>query len=246
MVYAIDSEMEKTMSQAATDYLQPLLDRLEAQANPAEAAPMARYMRDQFPFYGIKTPQRRLLVREFLARQGLPPPDLLESVVLALWQRPQRECQYIAVGLLERGSKRLDTPIVDLLEQLIITKSWWDTVDSLASGLAGEQFRRFPAAGAAALPRWRTSDNIWLRRSAILFQLGYKKETDAELLLAIIEENKMSGEFFIQKAIGWALREYSKTNPGLVVDFVERAKLAPLSQREALKWLQRRASSERA
>ncbi len=227
------------MSQSAADYLQPLLDRLEAHANPAEAVPMARYMRDQFPFYGIKTPQCRLLVREFLAEQGLPPPDLLEPVVLTLWQRPQRECQYIAVGLLERGSKRLDTPVVDLLEQLIITKSWWDTVDSLAGGLAGAQFRRFPEARAAALPRWRASDNIWLRRSAILFQLGYKKETDAELLLAVVEENKTSGEFFIQKAIGWALREYSKTNPDLVVDFVERTELAPLSRREALKWLKR-------
>jgi 3-methyladenine DNA glycosylase AlkD len=235
--------MEETMSQSAADYLQPLLDRLEANANPTEAIPMARYMRDQFPFYGIKTPQRSLLVREFLAEQGLPPPGLLEPVALALWQRPQRECQYIAVGLLERGSKRLDTPVIDLLEQLIVTKSWWDTVDSLAGGLAGEQFRRFPEARAAALPRWRVSDNIWLRRSAILFQLGYKKETDADLLLAIIEENKASGEFFIQKAIGWALREYSKTNPDLVVDFVERTELAPLSRREALKWLQRQVSS---
>jgi 3-methyladenine DNA glycosylase AlkD len=231
------------MSQSATDYLQPLLERLEASANPAEAVPMARYMRDQFPFYGIKTPQRRLLVREFLAEQGLPTPDLLEPVVLALWQRPQRECQYTAVGLLERGSKQLATPVVDLLERLIVTKSWWDTVDSLAGGLAGEQFRRFPAARATTLPRWRASDNIWLRRSAILFQLGYKKETDADLLLAIIEENKASGEFFIQKAIGWALREYSKTNPDLVVDFVERTELAPLSRREALKWLQRKSSS---
>ena len=228
------------MPQSTTDYLHPLLDRLEANANPAEAVPMARYMRDQFSFYGIKTPQRRLLVREFLAEQGLPPPDLLKPVVLTLWQRPQRECQYIAVGLLERGSKRLDIPVVGLLERLIVTKSWWDTVDSLAGGLAGEQFRRFPEARAAALPRWRASDNIWLRRSAILFQLGYKKETDVDLLLAIVEENKASGEFFIQKAIGWALREYSKTKPDLVVDFVEQTELPPLSRREALKWLQRR------
>ena len=228
------------MLQSTTDYLHPLLDRLEANANPAEAVPMARYMRDQFSFYGIKTPQRRLLVREFLAEQGLPPPDLLKPVVLTLWQRPQRECQYIAVGLLERGSKRLDIPVVGLLERLIVTKSWWDTVDSLAGGLAGEQFRRFPEARAAALPRWRASDNIWLRRSAILFQLGYKKETDVDLLLAIVEENKASGEFFIQKAIGWALREYSKTKPDLVVDFVEQTELPPLSRREALKWLQRR------
>jgi 3-methyladenine DNA glycosylase AlkD len=231
--------VEETMSEPVANYLHPLLQRLEAHADPQEAAPMARYMRDQFPFYGIKTPRRREIVRQFVAEHGLPAPELLEPVVLALWQRPQRECQYIAVGLLEKGGKRLAAPVVDLLERLIVTKSWWDTVDALAGDLAGEQFRRFPAARQAALPRWRASDNIWLRRSAILFQLGYKAETDAALLLAIVAENRASGEFFIQKAIGWALREYSKTNPDLVAAFVEGAELAPLSRREALKWLRR-------
>jgi len=228
------------MNDLAASYLEPLLHRLEAEANPEEAGPMARYMRDQFPFYGIKTPQRRLLVREFVAEHGLPAPDLLEAVVWRLWQRPQRECQYIAVGLLEKTSKRLSKPVINLVEQLIVTKSWWDTVDSLAGGLAGDQLRRFPEKRPIILPRWRTSDNIWLRRSAILFQLGYKAETDADLLLAIIEENRQSSEFFIQKAIGWALREYSKTDADLVVDFVERTDLAPLSRREALKWLQKK------
>jgi 3-methyladenine DNA glycosylase AlkD len=229
------------MSHSAHDYLRPLLAQLEANANPAEAGPMARYMRDQFSFYGIKTPQRRLIVRAFLSEYGLPDPAQLAGIVNALWERPQRECQYIAVGLLERGSKRLETAVIPLLERLIVTKSWWDTVDSLAGGLAGEQFRRFPDGRAAALPPWRASDNIWLRRSAILFQLGYKKETDADLLLAVIRENADSDEFFIQKAIGWALREYSKTNPELVVAFVAESALKPLSKREALKWLARRA-----
>ncbi|MCL4867325.1 MAG: DNA alkylation repair protein [Anaerolineae bacterium] len=231
------------MLEPAAAYLAPLLQQLEAQANPVEAAAMARYMRDQFPFYGIKTPQRRLLVRQFLDAHGRPPPDLLEPVILNLWQRPQRECQYIAVGLLEKGSKRLPTPAIPLVEQLIITKSWWDTVDALAGGIAGEQFHRFPESREAVLPHWRTSDNMWLRRSAILFQLGYKAETDAALLLEIVQENRHSSEFFIQKAIGWALREYSKTNPNLVVDFVQRSQLAPLSQREALKWLGKKGAS---
>jgi 3-methyladenine DNA glycosylase AlkD len=228
------------VSDPVSDYLEPLYQQLAAQADLAEAGPMARYMRDQFAFYGIKTPRRREIVRAFLAEQGLPPLDLLAPVVNDLWQRPQRECQYIAVGLLERGSKRLSEPVVPLLERLIVTKSWWDTVDSLAGSLAGEQFRRFPQAKEAALPRWRASENFWLRRSAILFQLGYKGETDEALLYAIILENATSLEFFIQKAIGWALREYSKTNPVGVTAFVESHALPALSRREALKWLRRR------
>jgi len=227
------------VSDPVFDYLEPLYQQLAAQADPAEAGPMARYMRDQFPFYGIKTPRRREIVRAFLAEYGLPPPALLAPVVNHLWQRPQRECQYIAVGLLERGSKRLSEPVVPLLERLIVTKSWWDTVDGLAGGLAGEQFQRFPEAKEAALPRWRASENFWLRRSAILFQLGYKGQTDEALLLAIIRENAASPEFFIQKAIGWALREYSKTNPAAVTAFVETHELPALSRREALKWLKR-------
>jgi 3-methyladenine DNA glycosylase AlkD len=232
------------MSDPAHDYLQPLWLELEVNANPQEAAPMARYMRDQFPFYGVKTPQRRLILRRFLAECGLPDPTMLAAVVNALWQRPQRECQYIAVDLLAKGSKQLETPVIPLVERCILTKSWWDTVDALAGGLAGEQFRRFPDARADALPRWRTSDDIWLRRSAILFQLHYKKETDEALLFAILRENVASDEFFIQKAIGWALREYAKTNPEAVVSFAQENELKPLSKREGLKRLTRQNKRE--
>lgn len=218
-------------------YLQALTAHLAAHANPHDAAPMARYMRDQFPFLGIKTPQRRALLRQFVSEHGLPPVDQLAAIVLALWDLPQREYHYAALGLLEKRRKQLPANATALLETLITTKSWWDTVDTLASNFAGPHFQRCPQEQADYLPRWRMSDNFWLRRTAILFQLDYKKQTDAPLLFAIINENLGSDEFFINKAIGWALREYSKTDATAVLDFVARTDLAPLSRREALKWL---------
>jgi 3-methyladenine DNA glycosylase AlkD len=122
---------------------------------------------------------------------------------------------------------------------LITTKSWWDTVDAIANHNVGQLLRQYPDSRDRTLTPWRQSENIWLRRTAILFQLSYKTATDADLLFAIATENRESSEFFIQKAIGWALREYSKTAPDAVQTFVATAELAPLSQREALKWLKK-------
>ena len=109
-------------------------------------------------------------------------------------------------------------------------------MDALASHAVGTQFKRFPDVREKYLKKWRTSDNFWLRRTTLLFQLGYKKETDLDLLCEIIQENLGSDEFFINKAIGWALRQYAHTNPAPVKKFVNTTKgLHPLSRREALK-----------
>ncbi len=122
---------------------------------------------------------------------------------------------------------------------LLTTKSWWDTVDSLATHTVGIHCQRYPAVRAETLPRWRQSDYLWLRRTCILFQNKYKAETNFDLLKAIICENLGSNEFFINKAIGWALREYTRIDPDGVRTFVAETHLAPLSAREALKWLNR-------
>ena len=217
-------------------YVVSLKDWFEKHANPSQAAPMKRYMRDQFEYLGIKTPQNKALLKQFVSEHGLPPMEHLDVILRELWSLPQREFQYLAMSLLSRFEKKLEPNFVTTLEYLIVTKSWWDTVDALASHPIGTHFKRYPDIKKKYLNKWRKSDNIWLRRTTLLFQLGYKQETDFDLLCEIINENLGSEEFFINKAIGWALRQYAHTNPGPVKKFVKATKeLNPLSRREALK-----------
>jgi 3-methyladenine DNA glycosylase AlkD len=220
-------------------YLLPLISTFEENADPAQAAPMKRYMRDQFEYLGIKSELNGSLQKQFYAAHGLPQPGDMERIVHDLWALPEREYQYVGVGLVNRMEAQSPPRLVETLEFQIITRSWWDTVDSLASGTVGSHFKRLPEVRAGVLPRWRRSDNLWLRRTCILFQLAYKQETDFALLCEIIRENLGSREFFINKAIGWALRQYSRVDPQAVRAFVDRSALHPLSAREALKWLER-------
>jgi 3-methyladenine DNA glycosylase AlkD len=149
---------------------------------------------------------------------------------------PQREFQYAAIGLVGRLEKQLMAKSVRTLEYMLTHKSWWDTVDSIAGGTVGAYFKRFPDVRETYLAKWRASENFWLRRTTILFQLNYKKETDFDLLCEIIHENLGSNEFFINKAIGWSLRQYARIDPKAVKKFVNVTKeLNPLSRREALK-----------
>ncbi|MGB3201511.1 MAG: DNA alkylation repair protein [Nodosilinea sp.] len=220
-----------------TPYLQSLKECFEQHADPSQAAPMKAYMRNQFEFLGIKGPAQKTLIKQFLADHGLPALDQLEAVVRELWTWPEREYQYVALTFLGRWQKQLTPDLVPLLEHLITTRAWWDTVDSIASHSVGNLLQQYPDCRDAVINTWRDSGNFWLRRTTLLFQLGYKADTDAALLFSLVEQNSRSKEFFIQKAIGWALREYSKTAPDAVQDFVASTPLASLSQREALKWL---------
>jgi len=218
-------------------YVSLLKSRFEKNANPSQAAPMKKYMREQFDYLGIKTPQRVALLKEFYAGHGLPNVTELDAILRDLWSLPQREFQYTAVGLLDRLSKQLQPDFIETIQYLITTKSWWDTVDALASHPVGTHFKRFPNVKKKYLAKWRKSKNMWLRRTVILFQLGYKKETDFDLLCEIIRENLGSDEFFINKAIGWALRQYAYTDRKAVKKFVKSTDLHPLSRREAMKHL---------
>lgn len=202
-------------------------------ANPELAGPMRKYMKDHFPFLGIKAPLRKELSKRLLKEQGIP--DDWETVVRQLWTMPEREFQYVAMDLLEKVKKRLEAGHLRLVEELITTKSWWDTVDYLAAHSVGTLFRLFPALIAPTNEGWIASGNLWLQRATILFQLSYKEKTDQELLFSNIRIYKDSQEFFIQKAIGWSLREYAKTDADAVLRFVEQTPLASLSRREALK-----------
>ena len=219
-------------------YVIPLKALFEKNADPTQAAPMKKYMRDQFEYLGIKNPQAGALLREFIAEHGLPQLERLDIIVRDLWSLPQREFQYLAMNLIGKYEKKLEPEFITTLEYLIVTKSWWDTVDALASHPVGTHFKRYSDIKVKYLRKWRRSENIWLRRTTILFQLGYKQETDFDLLCEIITENLGSDEFFINKAIGWALRQYAHTNPAPVKKFVNTTKdLNPLSRREALKHL---------
>ncbi|MDF2961479.1 MAG: hypothetical protein K0S39_3214 [Paenibacillus sp.] len=224
-------------------YANRLEQWLRAHADSDKAAPMQAYMRDLFPFLGVRSPERAALVKAFLQEHGLPQGTELQDTVRELWRLPEREFQYTALQLLEKQRKQLQPSDIDLLEHLVVNKSWWDTVDTIAGGLIGAHFTKFPELIPVYTERWISSDNLWLQRSALLFQLSYKSRTDAPILFDYIRRTADSKEFFLRKAIGWALRQYSKTDEAAVRRFVAEAKLSPLSEREALKYADSKAGS---
>lgn len=228
--------MNREMEESA---LHPIVTLFEAQKNDHQAFMMSRYMKDQFAFLGIRSPLRRELTRNILSCTNLAHLSAEELIPLArkLWQLPYREYQYLAMNLLDRKMKNAPASMIEPLEHLLVTKSWWDTVDMIASHHVGTLFLNHPELVKKHISAWMSSNNLWLQRTAILFQLSYKGKTDEALLYRNIDELSVSREFFIQKAIGWALREYAKTNPGSVNTFVAQANLAPLSRREALRRL---------
>ncbi|MFN0146375.1 MAG: DNA alkylation repair protein [Dehalococcoidia bacterium] len=215
--------------------LQRLAALFPQYADPAKAAAMRKYMRNLFPFLGIPSPARRELQRKALA--GLARPTEGELGVLAghLWELSEREYQYAAMDILAKHVRVCGPGFLAAARTLITTKSWWDTVDGLAADVAGDLVRRFPEL-AVTMDAWVESDNLWLRRTALIHQLRYKEKTDTERLFRYCLARAGETDFFIRKAIGWAVRQYSWTDPGAVAAFVaaHEAELSPLSRREAL------------
>ena len=219
--------------------LQPLINLFEKHANPDRAVKMRAYMKNQFDYLGLQSPLRRELTKQFFSENGYPEPNQLATIVDICWRLPQREYKYFAMELMVKMRKKAGHDAIHLYEKLITDESWWDTIDLIAPSLVGYHLQQYPEERITYINKWVASDNIWLKRSSILFQLKYKSETDTRLLSSIILKLKDSKEFFIRKAIGWILREYSKTDPGFVVRFVQTHELSGLSHREALKWLER-------
>jgi 3-methyladenine DNA glycosylase AlkD len=222
-----------------SEYTQLLEAWFREHADRETAAPMEAYMRGQYPFLGIKTPERTRLTKDFWSRHGIPSGEELLQVVRELWELPEREFQNVAMSFLEKYGKQASKDDIDRFEWLITTKSWWDTVDYLASHTMGDHLTRYPDLISTYTDRWIHSDNLWLRRTAILYQLRYKERTDSRRLFEYIGICKEEDEFFIRKAIGWALREYSKTDEAAVRRFVTETRLSPLSTKEALKYVSR-------
>ena len=212
-----------------------------ARADPVRAAGARAYMRDQFPFYGIPAPEQKLIAREVTSGLPVPTEHELVSTARACWRKPEREWQYFACWYLRRHVRGRSAGMLTDVQPLITTKSWWDTVDSLAGHTVGGLVAQHPEL-ASTMDEWVESDDIWLARTAILHQLGYKASTDADRLFAYCLRRAADREFFIRKAIGWSLREYSKTDGKAVRAFVRAnaGTLSPLSSKEALKWLERR------
>jgi 3-methyladenine DNA glycosylase AlkD len=206
--------------------------------DPDQAAEMRRYMRDQFPFLGVKAPERRRLVRAATVGMARPHGDAALATAGRLWEQPEREYQYAAVDLLGRWVRALDPSALPAVAELITTKAWWDTVDALASHVVGGVVRAHPDA-ATVMDRWAADDDLWLARAAILHQLRFGAATDAERLFAMCASRAGDTDFFMRKAIGWALRQYARTDPDSVRAFVaaHADELSPLSIREALKHL---------
>ncbi len=177
-------------------------------------------------------------IQKFLFQKKLLPSKTdLSATVRKLWQKEERENQYIAQELAKKFNRTPDPQDHLLFEYMITHKSWWDTVDFIAINLVGPYFRKFPEKRDPITEGWMNSGNIWLQRSVLVFQLKYKKDTDTEFLAKTISRLLGSEEFFINKAIGWILREYSKTDGEWVRSFVEATPLQPLSRKEALRLL---------
>lgn len=227
------------MSRLATlykmhQYIKPIAALFNEYADAENAIGAKAYMRNQFEFFGLKAAGRRTIIKEYL-KNGLPPKTELKKIITELWQLPQREFQYFGIALIAACKKEWDSDFIPLIEYMITNKSWWDSVDGMASEITGPFFKKHPALIKKITTKWNTSKNLWLQRSSLLFQLKYKHSLDVDLLQKYILQLSASKEFFIQKAIGWTLREYGKTNSRWVIDFVSNNSLSALSKREALK-----------
>lgn len=205
-------------------------------SHPENAAAMAKYMRNLFSFFGIKTEERRAIFKAIWKENQQEVAEKPRAIALELFSKKQRELQYCAIEILIKQLKgNFEKEDIELVEKLIVTNSWWDSIDTIAKNILGEYLLEHPLETKKVITRFSNSENMWLNRSAILFQLGYKEKTNFDLLQFECEKHKNSNEFFIQKAIGWALREYAKTNPEAVKNFVLQTNLKTLSKKEALK-----------
>lgn len=218
--------------------VQELAVLYKAAADSKKSLAMSKYMKGLFVFHGIPSPKRKDIQKEWYNSINKNGNVEIRTLILELWNQNEREFHYAAIDVLIRQPKKfIQAADSELMEYLITKHTWWDSVDLIASHYVGNYCHQFPIEGAKLIEKWRKSDNIWLNRSCLLYQLKYKKETDFEMLRSLIEQYQRKKEFFIQKAIGWSLREYSKTNPTAVKAFIEKINLQGLAKREGSKYL---------
>lgn len=229
-----------------------IIEEFRQYKNEENAEKQAAYLRHQFEFIGLKTPERRLLAKDFL-KEKKGDKQIDWELVFEFWNLPEREFQYLALDYLHQMKKWLIFDDMEKIKKLTVSKSWWDTVDALDELVghllltgrkqATENDSTDYEQVKTLVKEWAQAENFWLRRIAIDCQLSFKNQTDLELLSYNIEKNLLGSsfadEFFITKAIGWALRDLAKTNSAWVIKFIEEHenKMAKLSIREASKHL---------
>lgn len=215
-----------------------LRDALVRVADPAKAPQMAAYTKEQFDYLGVSAGDRRIASKPILQAAKQADPDDLLGQVEALWSEPEREFHYVGMDSIRAGAKHLRASDLPRVRALIEKTPWWDTVDSLAVHTVGTMVAKHSEL-THEMDDWIESEDIWIARTAILHQLMYKERTDVNRLFTYCEMRMEHPEFFMRKAIGWALRQYGRTDGDAVVEFVERHadSLSGLSKREALKHL---------
>jgi 3-methyladenine DNA glycosylase AlkD len=225
---------------AGVTLLAILRRELRRVSDPAKAPAMQAYMKSAMPYHGVSAPALRDVCRRVFAGYNLSDPARWRRDALALWRQARyREERYGAIALTgdRRAAPFQTLETLPMYEEMIVTGAWWDYVDDVATHRLGLLLRRYPSRMKRVMRAWSRSPDMWKRRSAILCQITFKADTDLELLYACIEPSLPSREFFLRKAIGWALRQYAWTDPREVVRYVRahRAALSPLSRREALR-----------
>lgn len=217
-------------------FIQVLEKDIFALQNSENAKKMEAYMRNNFLFLGINAEERRAILKPLRKKYQSEIQNNYRTICWELFQKKEREFHYCGMEILiQEIKKNYKKEDAVLIEKWLTTHSWWDSVDLLAKYLLGNYLLQFPEQTLHIIERFSNSENMWLNRSAILFQLNYKKNTDFELLKSECEKHKNSKEFFILKAIGWALRDYARFNPIAVKSYVESTNLKPLSKKEALR-----------
>ena len=219
-------------------FVKELRAQLEAHSDQANAQQMQAYMKDLFPFLGIKAPLRKTQLKLVVTTHIEELKTNCRSIANELFELDAREFHYCAIELVSKFLNKDYIPSdFGYISSLITNKPHWDTVDFIAKHIMGNYILQFWDDRHDYIEHLSDADHMWLNRSAILFQLGYKTKTDTDILFRICEKHSDSKAFFIQKAIGWALREYAKVNAKAVIDFTSQVQLKPLSEREALKRL---------
>lgn len=215
-----------------------IVETFSSHQDPSRAEGMSAYVRNRFSFLGLSSPLRRQLAQTALS--GLPRPDQDDLAAFArlCWNRPEREYQYAAIDQMRKAAKRLPARFLSELRWMIITKPWWDSCDPLSGAVVGGIVRRFPES-ASLMEQWIRDENLWLRRAALLHQLKWKEACDQDRLFRFCDLTMGEKDFFIRKAIGWALRQHARVAPDEVSRFLteNRSRLSGLSFREAAKHL---------
>ncbi len=219
-----------------TEYYCYVRDTFHAHGDPNIAQFQMAYMRYQYEYFGLKMPAWTALTKEIHRAQGLPDCAAVQQLARLCFDDEHREMQYFAIETLQKTLNNQPPEFIGFLEEIILEKSWWDTVDWIASKLVGAHFRRYPELILPVTERWMASGQLWLQRVCLIFQLTYKEKTDAELLFRYVRQVADSKEFFLQKGAGWALRQYSKTDPAAVRNFLDTTRLSSLTRREGGKY----------